>query len=116
VSELSAELEPVLALLAETQQQSNDLRAQGRAEAEAITHAAEDRARSSVAAARADVEAERAAAAARVSGLADSEATATLGRAERDADAVRGRAAERMPAYVDRVAAAARDVADGSVS
>ena len=108
VAEASAELEPVLALLAETQAEASRLRRDAEREAERRRQDAAARATAVVAAAHRQATAERADAALRVSTRVQGESTAALAEAERDAEAVRRAAAERMPAYVDRVLALTR--------
>lgn len=111
VAELSAELEPVLALLADAERQADAIRAEAQRESERVRRRADEHARVLVATARRDAEAERSDAAARVTKRAETETAETLAAAERDAAEVRRRGAELMPAYVDQVVAAVRAAA-----
>lgn len=108
VAEVSAELEPVLARLADAERESERLRAGARDEAARRVRDAADRAQADLAAARLDADAEQADAAARVRSRADAELAAVLEEARTEADRTTRRAAERMPEYVDRVIAALR--------
>lgn len=108
VAELSAELEPILALLADAEREVDAIRAEAMRLSEGVRHQADERARDLVATARRDAEAERSDAAASVRKWAETETAETLAAAERDAAEVRRRGAELMPAYVDRVVAAVR--------
>lgn len=108
VAEVSAELEPVLARLADAEREAERLRAGARDEAARRVRDAADRAQADLAAARLDADAEQADAAARVRSRADAELAAVLEEARTEADRTTRRAAERMPEYVDRVIAALR--------
>ena len=108
VVELAAELEPVLALLAATQQDVARVRGDAEREAEQRRQQATERASAVVAAAHRQAGAERADAALRVRGQVEAENTARLADAEQAAEAVRRRAADRMPAVVEQVVAATR--------
>jgi hypothetical protein len=103
VAEVSAELEPVLAALAEAQRQAAEIRAAAEREAEQRRQRALERAGALVSSAHREAAAERADAALRVGRRVEEEGAAVLGAAEGDAAALRRRAAERMPGYVDRV-------------
>ncbi len=109
VAELSAELEPVLALLDDAVQEARGVRAEGRRRAELVRRRAEERAHALLAQARRDAEAERSAAAVRVTEQAEAEAAAELAAAQQQAEEVRRRGAELMPGYVDRVLDALRE-------
>ncbi|MFZ5869263.1 MAG: hypothetical protein ACOYXW_01825 [Actinomycetota bacterium] len=108
VAELSAELEPVLALLADSVDEASSIRAAARRDAERIRREAAERAQALVAQARRDAEAERAEAAARMAERAEAESAQAVTAAEDEAAAVRRRGAERMSEYVDRVLAELR--------
>lgn len=109
VAEVAAELEPVLALLADTQEEASRIRRVAEEEAERRRRAAAERAGALVASAHRQAGSDRAAAAVRVSRKVEEENAAALAEAERAATAVRDRAAERMPALLDRVLTATRD-------
>lgn len=109
VAEVAAELEPVLALLADTQAEASRIRREAEREAERRRLRATESAGALVASAHRQAGADRAAAAVRVSRRVEEEGAAALAEAERAAAAVRGRAAERMPALLDQVMAATRD-------
>lgn len=108
VAEASAELEPVFALLAATQEEVSRIRSDAAREAERRRQHAAERASSLVASAHRQAEAERADAALGVGRKVEEESAAALAEAERVAEAVRREAAERMPVYLDRVMAATR--------
>ncbi|UZG55250.1 hypothetical protein [Rhodococcus opacus] len=108
VSELSAELEPVLAQLAATQAEVSRIRIGAQREAEVRRQQATERAAALVAAAHRQAAAERADTARQATRHYEEEAAAAFAAAEVNAAAVRHRAAERMPSYVDRVVSAAR--------
>jgi hypothetical protein len=108
VAEASAELEPVLALLADAQEEAARLRADGAREAGRRRQAAAERAGATVLDAHRQAAAERAEAALRVSREAEAEVAAGLAEAERVAAATREYAVARMPAYRDRVLDAVR--------
>jgi len=107
-AEATAELEPVLARLAEAEQQARAVRAAGQLEAARRRQAAAEHARSRVDAARQEADEVRAEAFAEVRRRAAAETTELLEAADREAALIRSRTAERMPAYVDRVVAAVR--------
>lgn len=108
VSEISAELEPVFALLAETQARAARLEADAATAATATRHAADEQARAIVAEARGRAAAERADVAARAQRAADEESARAEARADEQADDLRARAEGRLPAMVERVVAAVR--------
>lgn len=111
VAELSAELEPLLATLADTQSEVSRVRSAADREAARRRRSAEERGRALVAAAARQAEAERAEASALGRRQAEVEATRTLESAAAEADAIRDRARHRLPAYVDRALDAARAAA-----
>ena len=107
--ELAAELEPVLALLAETERECADLLDRARREEAAIRARDAERARSIVAAGRARVEAERAAAAARSRGRGGTE-SAAAGDAPTGPAGGRGTPDDALEHQVDLVADAVRSL------
>ncbi|MFI0821277.1 hypothetical protein ACH4TX_37540 [Streptomyces sp. NPDC021098] len=102
--ELTAELEPPLALLEGAGEEARRIREDAAREAAERRSAAEHRAQEVVERARDRARAVRAASAARVRREAETEAAELFARAEREATAVRRRAEERMPPLLDRVA------------
>lgn len=114
VAELSAELEPVLALLADTEKEADSIRTEASLQAERVRRHADERARVVVAAARRSADAERSDAAARLRQRAAQETAEILARAEQEAADVRRRGSERLPGYVDRVVGAVRDSLAGT--
>ncbi len=113
VAELSSELEPVLAVLADVQDEADRVRAAARREADRRRREATQQAQSLVATARREAESERADAAAQVSSQAEAEGSEVRAEAERVADEVRRRAGERIPDYVTQVLATVRREAWG---
>lgn len=109
VAEVAAELEPVLALLADAVQEADRVRAEGRAEAERRRQRSAEQAGALVASAHRQAQAARSDAALQAARDVEAEAATTLAEAERAAAAVRQRAAERLPRYVDRAVAMARE-------
>ncbi len=103
VAELSAELEPVLALLAAAQQEADRIRRDAEQEAEQIRQRAAERAGALVLTAQRDAAAERADAALRVRRLVDEETAAALAAAEQGAQDLTRTAEQNMNAFVDRV-------------
>jgi hypothetical protein len=103
VAEVSAELEPVIAMLAEAQEQASRIRSHAGREAQQRRQRALERAGDLVVSAHREAAAERADAALRLSRQAEEESAVVLAAAEHDAALVRRGAAERMPSYVDRV-------------
>ena len=99
-AELTAELEPLFASLAQTEGECTDLRDRARADAAAIRGQQADLARGVISAAEARTAAERAAAAATVQQRAESQAADLIAAAGREAAAVRQRATSRMPRFV----------------
>jgi len=108
VSELAAELEPVLVMLATTSEAAARIRAEGRREAERRRQEATTRAQSTIASAVSLADADRTHAALRVGRVASAESAATLSSAEEAARDLRRRAAEELPNLVDRVVATVR--------
>jgi regulator of protease activity HflC (stomatin/prohibitin superfamily) len=113
VAELSAELEPVLALLDEATREAVRIRAEGSREAARLRAAADRRARTTVAAATREAEGDRLAAAARVNDRAAAEAAKTLAAARLEAAALHRRADEHLQEYADRVLAEVRSTVLG---
>lgn len=109
VAEASAELEPLIALLAGVQDEAARLRSDAAKETSRRRQAAAERAGAIVLAAHRRAAAERADAALRVSRQAEAEAAAGLAEAERAAAALRERAAGLLPGYRDRVLATVRE-------
>lgn len=107
-AELSAELEPVLALLTDTVEQARRIRDAGRKRAEQLRRSADERAAALLERARSDAEAERSDAAARTGRQAEAESTAIITAAEQDAAAVRRHGDERMGEQVDQIVAQVR--------
>lgn len=108
VSEMAAELEPVLALLSATQEEASRVRNVAEHEVDQRRGRAMVRASGIVAAAHREAAAERAEAALRVSREVEEENAVALVEAEHTAAAVRRQAAERTPDYLDRVLGATR--------
>lgn len=108
VAERSAELEPLLALLADVQAEAERIRAEARDEAGRRNRAAAEQARALVAEARRAAQAERQQTAAAARAAALTEAQARLAAAHAEAEQVDARAAERIPGLVDRVVRASR--------
>lgn len=119
VAEREAELAPVLALLAETQQDAERVRRAADEQAERQRMRAREQADAIVTEAKRRAEAERAAAAARVSRLAaDEHRRAEITAAQRAAR-VRAIAAQRLPGMLDQALApvlAALDAAPSTVA
>ncbi len=103
VTELSAELQPVLSALDDTVEEARRIRTEASADAERLRREGTDRARSVLSQARRDAEAERADAAARVTERADRESADRLAAAEGEAAEVRRRGREVLPAQVEQV-------------
>ena len=108
VAERSAELEPVLARLADTEAEVARLRSDAYAEADRRRAEGADRARAEVAAAKHRADAERGEAAGRVRRDAQGESAEIAQAARREADDLRRRAAARTPSRVPRVVATVR--------
>ena len=99
-AELTPELEPLFASLAQTEGECADLRDRARADAAAIRGQQADLARGVILAAEARTAAERAAAAATVQQRVESQAADLVAAAGQEAAAVRQRATSRMPTFV----------------
>ena len=106
VADLTAELQPVFAELARSEQECADIVAEARRAAAQVHAEAADRAGGLVPAAREQVDGERAAAVARVRQRSAQESAAARVAAEQDAVQVRRRAGERMPSFVASVVTA----------
>ena len=113
VAELSAELEPVLALLDEVTQEAARIRAGGSREAARLRSEADQRARTTVATATREAEGDRLVSAASVNERAAAEAAETLAAARAEASALRRRADEHLQEYADRVLAEVRSTVLG---
>ncbi|MGF7120592.1 hypothetical protein [Rhodococcus sp. AG1013] len=103
VSELSAELAPILALVADDDAQADRVRAEAEQKAQRTTELAAQRARDRLTDARLRAEAERSAAAAQVGRGSAQQAERIVADARREADVVRERGRERIPDLVRRV-------------
>ncbi|HEX5525037.1 MAG TPA: hypothetical protein VFX53_16460 [Pedococcus sp.] len=113
--EQTAELEPVLTQLSETERDCADILEGGRRDAVEIRARAEDTARSVVAAARSRAAAERAEAAATVHDRSQAQTGSEALASERQVAEVRDRAAQAMPQYVEQVVASVRSLVQGGV-
>jgi cell division septum initiation protein DivIVA len=107
-AEAAAELEPILALLAEAESAGVAIRERARQDAKGIREQARARADSLVAEARARAEGERAVTAAGARARGQAESARLTGQAERRAAARREWAEQRMPGYVARMVAMVR--------
>ena len=114
-AEAAAELEPILALLAEAESARAAVRERARQDAEDIRERARARADGLVAEARARADGERAAAA-RACARGQAESARLTGQAERRATARRELAEQRLPGYVGRVAAMVRTAGGETVA
>ncbi|MFE7896869.1 hypothetical protein ACFU3E_04860 [Streptomyces sp. NPDC057424] len=108
-AQLSAELQPPLALLEQAEAEARTVRERAARRAEQLRTEAAHQAEEIIAQARTRARDVRAEAADRVRRAAETEAAELLTAAERDAAGVRHRAGTRMPALVDRVAALATE-------
>jgi hypothetical protein len=113
--EQTAELEPVLAQLSETERDCADILEGGRRDAAEIRARAEDTARSILAASRSRAAAERAAAAATVHDRSQAQTSSEALASQRQVAEVRDRAAKAMPQYVEQVVASVRSLMEGGV-
>lgn len=113
--EQTAELEPVLAQLSETERDCADILEGGRRDAAETRAHAEDTARSILAAARSRAAAERAAAAATVHDRSQEQTSSEALASQRQVALVRDRAAHAMPQYVEQVVASVRSLMEGGV-
>lgn len=116
VAERSAELEPLLAQVEDTQALAARIRADADAEALRRRDAAAERARALLAQARRDAEGERRAVAAAARSRAQEEGRVRAEEAAAEAARVSAAAAARMPALVDRIVADARRELAGVVT
>ncbi|MFD8362255.1 hypothetical protein [Streptomyces hygroscopicus] len=103
-AELTAELEPPLSLLEETETEARGIRDEAVRTAAERRRAAERQAEEIVERASARAQVLRARTTARVRRQAEAEAAELLAAAEREVAGVRSRAEARMPAVLDRVA------------
>ena len=103
VAERTAELEPVLALLADTQAEAARIREQGRKDAAERLRAAGEQARALVAQARRDAQAERGRTAAQARAAATTDAQRRIAAADEQAEQIVRLAAERSPGLVEEV-------------
>ena len=108
--ERAAELEPVFALLVDTERACADILDRARHEEAEIRARDAERARGIVAAGRARVEAERAAAAARARGRGEVLASGVAGAARRGPAGGRGTADDALDHHVDLVVDAVRSL------
>lgn len=113
VSDLAAELGPVLARVDPVQQRCAEIVAQARRDAAQVVADEGEAARAVVSRARARFDAERAAAAAEVRQRWDREAGALLTAAEDDADVIRGHAADAVPHFVQDVVRSVESLVTG---
>lgn len=111
-ADLAAELEPVFAQLANTEQECANIAVRASQAAAQIRARDEERARGSLAAARERMDAERAAAVAQMRPNALAKSTAAAVAAEREAAEIRRHAAEHMGSYVDLVVASVGSLID----
>lgn len=107
ITEREAELRPVLALLAETEQDATRIRQAAAEQAEQRRREAHQQAEAILADARLRADAVRAAAAARVTGTAADEQARTAAAAEQRVARLRALIDERMPGHVERAVAQA---------
>jgi hypothetical protein len=105
-AERSAELEPLLARLAETEAEVAQIRAAARQTADLRRREGRDRARAALAAGRRQIVADRAEMVTQVQRQGAAETTAALAAAEAEAEAIRTRVKHRLPALVERVVSA----------
>ncbi|MGZ4494448.1 MAG: hypothetical protein ACXVWU_07105 [Nocardioides sp.] len=102
VAEAAAELEPVVASLADTQAEAARIRSDARREAQRLRQEAAEQAHELVASAHRRAEAERAEAVLATTRHAEEETAAARAAAALEAEDARRRATERLPGYVDR--------------
>jgi hypothetical protein len=115
-AEAAAELEPVLALLAEAETACAAVRERALRDAQDVRERARARAEGLVAEARSQAAGERANALAEARARGQVESARLTGQAERRAAASRELATQRMPGYVDRVVAMVRAAAEEAVA
>lgn len=109
---LAAELDPVFAQLADTEQECAAVLAHGRRRSEEIRRRDEERVRSLVAGAEARAESERAAAATATRDAGRADTTAVREAADRSAADLAERARTRFPEYLGRVEQAVDEMLD----
>jgi hypothetical protein len=102
-AEQSAELEPLLARLAETEAEVVQIGTTAQQSADVRRLEGQDRARATLAAGRRRIVADRAEMVAQVRRQGAAETAAVLAAAQAEADAVRSRVGQRLPALVERV-------------
>jgi hypothetical protein len=107
-AERSAELEPLLALLAEAEAEVAQIRTAAQQGADRRRREGQDRARGVLAAGRSQVVADRAEIAAQAQRKGAAEAAAVRAAADAEAEAIRTRVKQRLPALVERVVSAVR--------
>lgn len=112
--ESAAELAPLFAELASTEQQCARILAQARQDAAEIREAGQRQAEAVAAAAGRRAAQERASTAAQIARHGESEAVAARQQAEAAVAALHDRATETMPVYVDAVADRVLDMVGGS--
>lgn len=105
-AERSAELEPLLALLAEAEAEVAQIRAAAQLGADLRRREGRDRAQAVLAAGRGQVVADRAEIVAQAQWQGAAEAAAVRAAAEAEAEEIRTRVEQRMPALVERVVSA----------
>jgi F0F1-type ATP synthase membrane subunit b/b' len=106
LAERSAELEPLLALLADAEAEAAQIRAAAQQGADLRQREGQDRARAVLAAGRRQVVADRAEIVAQAQRQGAAEVAAVRAAAEAEAEAIRTRVEQRMPALVERVVSA----------
>lgn len=111
-ADLAAELEPVFAQLASTEQECANTAVRASEAAAKVRARDAERARASLAAARERMDAERAAAVAQMRPNALAKSTAAAVAAEREAAEIRRHAGEHMGSYVDLVVASVGSLID----
>jgi len=111
-ADLAAELEPVFAQLASTERECAGIAARAGQAAAKVRAREAERARGTIAAARARMDAERAAAVAQMRPNALEKSTSAAAAAEREAAAIRRYAGEHMGSYVDLVVASVGGLID----
>jgi hypothetical protein len=113
VAEAGAELEPLFAMLADTEAEVDRVRASADQRIAEGNQLAAERAVEVLAQARLRADAERADASAKARALADREAAQELAAAEAQASRIRQSANERMDAQVAEIVAAVREQLEG---
>jgi vacuolar-type H+-ATPase subunit H len=115
-AEAAAELEPILALLAEAESASAAVRQRAQQDADDIREQARTRADGQVAEARARADGERAAAVAGARARGQAESARLTGQAERQATDRRELAEQRLPGYVGRVVTMVRTAGEAAAA